>query len=241
METQEEFEQRKSDDIQEKTAIVNELRGLVDKQDTVLSKTAALRKPLKGLAADLSSAPADANIPPPTGNDIGRPPNSGNRKCQKCNSYYHMANWALCPQYTERTAGGGGRGSFTGERRVGHGAGPAGTLHADYGVWMASVAAPIEDVIRSHSPCMFDDDFDEYQVRRAMEREASGFSGLEASYDDFAHAIHNLKLTFADCNECGDIGVLAEECWCGGRFNVRRHVVEIPHEHEEVGGSHAKC
>ena len=54
METQEEFEQRKSDDI-EKTAIVNELRGLLDKQDTVLSKTAALRKPLKGPAEDLSS------------------------------------------------------------------------------------------------------------------------------------------------------------------------------------------
>ena len=52
METQEEFEQRKSDYIQKKVALANKLKDLVDKQDAVISEIAALRKPVKGPAKD---------------------------------------------------------------------------------------------------------------------------------------------------------------------------------------------
>jgi hypothetical protein len=90
----------------------------------------------------------------------------------------------------------------------------------EHGVWMASVAAPIEDVIHSHSPSMFDDDFDDYHVRKAMEREAT---------DEFSDSFEDI----------GDIKVLTKECWCGGIFDVSRdpNVVEIPHvlEPQEVG------
>ena len=52
METQEEFEQRKSDYIQKKVALANKLKDLVDKQDAVISEIAALRKPVKGPGKD---------------------------------------------------------------------------------------------------------------------------------------------------------------------------------------------
>jgi len=89
----------------------------------------------------------------------------------------------------------------------------------EHGVWMASVAATIEDVIRSHSPFMFDDDFDEYHVNRAME-------GL--SNDEFSDSFEEFEQVFANCNECGDIGVLEKECWCGGTFDVSRDPNVVP-------------
>ena len=73
---------------------------------------------------------SDITIPLPTGADIGRHPNHGNRQCHKCNSFYHMANWSNCPKKADRSGGGGGRGGFVAGRGAGRGNGPAGGLRS---------------------------------------------------------------------------------------------------------------
>ena len=89
-----------------------------------------------GIVPYHAPAPApssDADIPPPTGVDIGRTPNRNGRKCHKCNSHYHMANWVKCPQRTDRSNSGGagsGRGGFSAGRGAGRGNGPTGGLRA---------------------------------------------------------------------------------------------------------------
>ena len=47
MESQEDFNQRKSIYIQQKSDLVEKLRDLVDKQDKLLAEIAALRKPTR--------------------------------------------------------------------------------------------------------------------------------------------------------------------------------------------------
>jgi hypothetical protein len=311
---------------------------------------------------------SDITIPLPTGADIGRHPNHGNRQCHKCNSFYHMANWSNCPKKADRSGGGGGRGGFVAGRGAGRGNGPAGGLrspnaneewkyahppdtvngqmtlngntwffclkctckytgkvgffnkthntpdHTDpnpsasdaapgsapaashtpsadvnadisvpivpsltatagedevdpapaglvwdgayhsavyeEGVWMAAVDDPIDDSIRSHSPNMFDDNYDEYHYQKALKLERD--TKLEQDYHDlleetllgfgievkrvdpieelnldeliFEDSVEELEVaeTFANCNSCGDIGVLAKDCWCGGCFNISR-------------------
>ena len=40
----------------------------------------------------------------------------------------------------------------------------------------------------------------------------------------FEDSVEELEVaeTFANCNSCGDIGVLEKDCWCGGCFNISR-------------------
>ena len=115
---------------------------------------------------------------------------------------------------------------------------------------MAAVDDPIDESIRSHSPNMFDDNYDEYHYQKALKLERE--TKLEQDYHDlleetllgfgievkrvdpieelnldeliFEDSVEELEVaeTFANCNSCGDIGVLAKDCWCGGCFNISR-------------------
>jgi len=115
------------------------------------------------------------------------------------------------------------------------------------GVWMAAVDDPTEESIRSHSPTMFDDDHDEYHYQKALklERETEaadlfeqrllnfGMTKVERVEVDelnlneliFEDSVEELEVaqTFANCNSCGDIGVLEKDCWCGGCFDISRN------------------
>jgi hypothetical protein len=54
------------------------------------------------------------------------------------------------------------------------------------GVWMAAVDDPTEESIRSHSPNMFDDNYDEYHYQKALklERETKAADLLDQKYHD---------------------------------------------------------
>ena len=47
---------------------------------------------------------------------------------------------------------------------------------------------------------------------------------------DFSDLVEELDFdqVFANCNSCGDTGVLDEDCWCGGMFNISRDPNVLP-------------
>jgi hypothetical protein len=117
------------------------------------------------------------------------------------------------------------------------------------GVWMAAVDDPIDESIRSRSPNMFDEDWeacDEYHYKKALKEDPDFLrdcammaeTELAAEASDSVEEVEELDLNnllfedsveelefaqiFANCNSCGDIGVLEKDCWCGGCFNISR-------------------
>ena len=43
----------------------------------------------------------------------------------------------------------------------------------------------------------------------------------ELTFEDSVEELEVAQI-FANCNSCGDIGVLEKDCWCGGCFNISR-------------------
>ena len=95
-------------------------------------------------------------------------------------------------------------------------------MNMEYEWLQLMLGVQIVTFTRIHPLCLLDEDYDKYHYRKAVieaaeeDKEAAKLADEEAA--EFSDSFKGCEPILANCNNCGDTGVINGTCLCGGKL-----------------------